>query len=57
MKFEEIFKHEKYRRMAMNLKIDKTGSLLLDPDMIHPFVKIHIVDMDTYKYLAKSDPL
>lgn len=43
--------------MAMNIKIDKTGSLLLDPDMIHPFVRIHIVDMDTYKYLAKSDPL
>ncbi len=43
--------------MAMSIKINQTGSLLLDPDMIHPFVKIHVVDMDTYKYLAKQDPL
>jgi hypothetical protein len=25
--------------------------------MIHPFVRVHIIDMDTYKYLAKSKPL
>lgn len=43
--------------MAMKLKITETGSLILDPHMIHPFVRVHIIDMDTYKYLAKSKPL
>jgi hypothetical protein len=43
--------------MAMKLKICETGSLVLDHHMIHPFVRVHIIDMDTYKYLAKSDPL
>ena len=28
---------------------------MLDHFMIHPFVRVHIVDMRTYKYLAKSD--
>jgi hypothetical protein len=23
--------------------------------MIHPFVRMHVVDMETYKYLAKKD--
>lgn len=56
-KFEEQYKDEKYNRMALKLKILETGSLLLDPKMIHPFVKIHVVDMGTCKYLAKSKAL
>lgn len=55
-KFEEQFKDHKYNKMAMKIKIMETGSLLLDSNMIHPFVRIHIVDMNTYKYLAKSKP-
>lgn len=43
--------------MAVKLKICETGSLVLDHFMIHPFVRVHIIDMDTYKYLAKSDAL
>jgi len=39
----------------MKLKICETGSLLLDHHLIHPFVRVHIVDMETYKYLAKRD--
>lgn len=42
--------------MAMRLKVVGTGSLELDHFMVHPFVKVHIVDLDTYKYLAKSKP-
>lgn len=42
--------------MALKIKILETGSLILDPNMIHPFVRIHIVDMNTNKYLAKSKP-
>lgn len=41
--------------MACKLKICETGSLVLDHFMIHPFVRVHIIDMNTYKYLAKSD--
>jgi hypothetical protein len=55
--FEQQFKDEKYNKMAMKVKVNETGSLILDPHMVHPFVRIHIVDMDTYKYLAKSKPL
>lgn len=55
--FEQQFKDEKYNKMAMKIKVTETGSLILDPHMIHPFVRIHIIDMDTYKYLAKSKPL
>jgi hypothetical protein len=54
-KFEEQFKEEKFHKSAIKLKICETGSLVLDHFMIHPFVRVHIVDMDTYKYLAKSD--
>lgn len=46
---------DKYAKMAMKVKICETGSLVLDHHMIHPFVRMHIIDMDTYKYLAKSD--
>ena len=54
-KFEEQFREEKFRKMAVKLKICETGSLVLDHFMIHPFVRVHIVDMRTHKYLAKSD--
>lgn len=53
-KFEEQFKEPKHRLQALNLKVIQSGSLILDPNMIHPFVRVHIIDMDTYKYLAKS---
>ena len=43
--------------MALKMKILQTGSLILDPNMIHPFVRVHIIDMKTYKYLAKSNPI
>jgi hypothetical protein len=56
-KYEEQYKDEKYHKMAMKIKICETGSLVLDQHVVHPFVRVSIVDMDTYKYLAKSDPL
>ena len=56
-KFEEQFREDKFNKMALKIKINETGSLILDPNMLHPFVRIHIIDMDTYKYLAKSRAL
>ena len=52
-KFEEQYREDHIRTGALKLKICETGSLLLDPNVIHPFVRVSIVDMDTYKYLAK----
>ena len=37
------------------MTVKETGSLVLDPNVLHPFVRIHIIDMNTGKYLAKSD--
>lgn len=42
--------------MALKIKVKESGSLLLDPNVTHPFVRIHIIDMRTCKYLAKTDP-
>jgi len=56
-KYEEQFKGEKYAKQALKIKVLETGSLVLDRRMLHPFVRIHIIDMNTYKYLAKSKPL
>ena len=53
--FFEEFKDDFYKNLALRLKIKETGSLLIDPNMMHPFVRIHIVDMNTGKYLAKQD--
>ena len=40
----------------MKITVKETGYLQLDPAVIHPFVRVHIIDMKTGKYLAKSDP-
>jgi len=39
------------------LKILETGSLVLDHHMNHPFVRVHIINLETCKYLAKEDRL
>lgn len=38
------------------MKILETGSLVLDHNMIHPFVRVHIVNLSTCKYLSKEYP-
>ena len=40
----------------MKITVKETGYLQLDPAVIHPFVRVHVIDMKTGKYLAKSDP-
>ncbi len=37
------------------LNIKQTGTLLPDSNLLHPFIKIHIIDIATGKYLAKSN--
>jgi len=41
----------------IEIKINKSGPLDLDQFILHPFVKVHIIDLNTYKYLAKRDPI
>lgn len=54
-KFEEEFKEPRHQELGLRLDIKETGSLLLDPHVLHPFVKVHMMDMTTSKYLAKKD--
>jgi hypothetical protein len=54
--FDEEFKEPHHKNLALKIKVKETGSLLLDPNVTHPFVRIHIIDMMTCKYLAKADP-
>ena len=50
------FPKEKHGDKIMKLAIHCTGLLELDDKVIHPFVKVHIVNMTTGKYLAKTNP-
>ncbi|CAI2382709.1 unnamed protein product [Moneuplotes crassus] len=52
--FEE-FKGEEYKSNKIEIKINKSGPLALDQYILHPFVKVHLVDLRTYKYLAKAN--
>ena len=53
-KFEEEFKAEHHKQFGLKLKIKGTGSLQLDPNVLHPFVRMHIIDLHTWKPLAKQ---
>ena len=56
VKFEEEFKDQPHLQdMALKLRIKETGSLLLDPNVTHPFVRVHVIDMSTCMYMAKHD--
>ena len=39
----------------MKICVNETGYLQLDPDIVHPFCRVHIMDMRTGKYLAKRE--
>jgi hypothetical protein len=57
--FKEEFKEPDEAHIheyGTKLKVKETGSLLLDPNVTHPFVRVHVIDMNTGMYLAKSDP-
>jgi jouberin len=59
MKAEEshkLFENEEDKTNKIEIKITKSGPLSMDKFILHPFVRVHIVDLKTYKYLAKQDP-
>ncbi|CAG9335314.1 unnamed protein product [Blepharisma stoltei] len=47
---------EHYKGKSLYLKIHDTNGLKLDPNVIHPFVRIHIMDITKNSYLTKSYP-
>jgi len=57
--FEDYFKDsadepQKAADRALKLIIKGTGILEMDENILHPFVRVHIVDLTTKKYLAKG---
>lgn len=53
-KFEEEYKKPEQQTFGVKIKIKGTGSLQLDPNVLHPFVRMHIIDLETWKPLAKK---
>ena len=51
--FEDMFPGHKNKKLALKLDIHGTGILEMDQHVLHPFVRVHIVDLRTNKYLAK----
>jgi hypothetical protein len=43
-----------YRNKSIYLKIYDTNGLELDPNIIHPFVRMHVLDISTHTYVKKS---
>jgi len=46
---------DKLKYQITRINILETSQLELDRHVIHPFVKVHIVDIHTGKYVAKSE--
>lgn len=45
---------DQFHERVVYLKIHDTGGLELDPNLIHPFVRIHVIDLNTDSYKAKT---
>ena len=43
------------KELALRLEVSGTGILEMDQNVLHPFVRVHIVDLNTNKYLQKSN--
>ena len=43
------------KELALRLEVNGTGILEMDQNVLHPFVRVHIVDLKTSKYLQKSN--
>ena len=54
MTFHEEHKDPRIGELGLKLNIKESGSLALDPNVTHPFVKVHVIDLETCMPLAKS---
>ena len=53
----ESFEEEKKQKIpdcGLKLTVHGTGILEMDQYVLHPFVRIHVIDIGTKKYLAKN---
>jgi len=51
---EKAFEDESLNRKCAYINVMHSSNLELDPNVMHPFIKIHIVDMRTGNYIQKS---
>ena len=52
--FQEMYPEAAAESYALKLSVKQTGILKINDVVLHPFVRIHILDMETKKYLAKK---
>lgn len=50
-----LFDSEEDKKKRIKIGIERSGPLLMDLYVLHPFVRVHVVDLNTCKYLAKVD--
>ena len=52
--FEEHFPELAAYSYALKLTVKGTGILEMDEHVLHPFIRVHVLDLDTGRYLAKD---
>ena len=45
-----------FEKHALSIRLHQTDPLPLDKHLLHPFVRVHVIDTLTGTYLKKSDP-
>lgn len=53
--YEDCFGNKDFKDQWVSIKIKWTGPLIMNPYVLHPFVKIHVCDMNTMNYVAKEN--
>jgi len=54
---DDVFGDElRNAQYALRLAIKGTGILEMDQYVLHPFVRVHVIDIRDRRYLQKSDP-
>lgn len=53
--FDDCFGNQDLKNQRISIKIVWTGPLAMSQYVLHPFVKIHLCDMNTMNYVAKEN--
>lgn len=59
---DDILQNQSFTNQNMNfsekvlfIKINKTGQLQIKPNIVHPYIKISFIDLNTLRYIQKSN--
>ena len=52
--FNQLYEEDRTKNYGLKLKVNQTGILEMDENVVHPFVRVHIVDLQNNKWLGKS---